>query len=232
MYDTYKLMYQAKCTEYLNLDYNTLVEMFNNASNERVRNKVFASIFCKLFPLLFKVQKKFPTLTNEQKAEESLFMLYRSIKKFDPKKSKVKFSNYIYSNYQNTLINFRVMHDKRNERLWNNLYEANGITTQERKLLYCENTTSSSEFLSYLNNISHNNLLNTEEQIYCECILSGLTKANEILSELKLTTNPITKKVKGVYTPMVCSENKSKYYVRQIRKNLQDKFNKYESFLF
>ena len=76
MFATYDMMKRCTNDTYLNKELNELVVEYRNTTEARERNRLIATIFCKVYPMILKIQKTFYMLTPEQKMEHALYTDY------------------------------------------------------------------------------------------------------------------------------------------------------------
>ena len=58
MFETFKLMSACTNKEYLSKDIDTLAIAYQKTQSARERNRLIATIFCKLYPMMLKISRK------------------------------------------------------------------------------------------------------------------------------------------------------------------------------
>ena len=170
MYSTYQMMSNATNKQYLDKTLEELVEDYKKPNvTMSVKNKIFAAMFVKLFPMMLKIQQKYYTITNEQKVDHAIFHLHRSI--YHYKNNNVKFSSFFHTHFCNqmkTLLNCEnnlknavfqnIVKDNENILKWyNNTAQSKTYSDTERYLLFniknCSFLSSEDEGLAYRANL-------------------------------------------------------------------------------
>ena len=59
MYTTYKLMANCTNSTYLNMNLEDLCESYKKTESVTKRNKIVAAMFCKVYPMVLDIQKKY-----------------------------------------------------------------------------------------------------------------------------------------------------------------------------
>ena len=233
MYSTYQMMSNATNKQYLDKTLEELVEDYKKPNvTMSVKNKIFAAMFVKLFPMMLKIQQKYYTITNEQKVDHAIFHLHRSI--YHYKKNNVKFSSFFHTHFCNqmkTLLNCE-----------NNLKNAvfqNIVKDNENILKWYNNTAQSKTYSDteryLLFNIKNCSFLSSEEKDYCACILAGYDKMQQISDRLN-----ISKKDGSVTNPIATTNleelqkqhKKELRKVRKIKQNLKSKWELFKQEIF
>ena len=218
MYDTYRLMNSFKRESIEKQELEELVIKFNEGLDKKVISNYFACIYCKVFPAILKIQKSFITLTNEQKVEESLFTLYRSITKYK-KESKIKFCTYFYGNYKRALITLTDQQNCLNRRVWNNM-----ILSSEKANRALENNQSNKvDYFDYLKELQQNDLLSCEEKLFCKSILTGFTSCRQIIDNMNIVNIDLfdCKRNKAITNPLTENQLKNRYV--KVRESIRNK---------
>ena len=182
MFSTYKIMSAHPCKELQDKTLEDLCLEYNQTTNMKLKNNIYRTMYCKLFPMMLNVQKNYPTLTNEQKVEVTMFILISTLRCYKGiEKERTKFSTYYCTNLKNgmvTVINSMKCHKRC---VWMNMIDnaetvSYVLSTQKDK----EKETTNNYFLDNLKSAKY---LSTLEKEYCGCVLAGYTKLDE-LSEL------------------------------------------------
>lgn len=227
MFTTYKVISACTNQEYLKRDLDELVAEYRETDDARKRNKLIATIFCKLYPMILKLQKKFHTLTNEQKIEHALYHLVKSLNTYNP--NKMKFSSFFYVHLTNQFKSLLTAELTAKRAVFQNISPNNDYHMQTYA-----NTAMTKPFektdAGLLSDIKHATYLSSEEKNYCSCILAGIDSVSDIAKALKidriesmkrpLVSNPteISDKEKAVRRAKLVAER-----VRKIKKSIQKK---------
>lgn len=229
MYTTYKLMSAATNDTYLNKTLEELVEDYKKTNNQGIKNKVIAAMFCKVFPMILKIQEKYYSLTNEQKVDHAIYHLIRSIKYY--KNNNVKFSSFYYTHLTNQMKTLLSAENNLKKAAFQNIIRNN----EEVLNTYTQNTPDKTIDYSeqyFLDNLRNSTYLSSEEKEYCACILAGYTKTKEIANKLNFGERT---KVRRVTNPlMIMDMNKQQQLdekfaerkIRKIRNSLKEKMQK------
>ena len=189
MFATYKLMSSCTNEEYLSRDLDDLVAEYKETVDARKRNKLIATIFCKLYPMMLKLMKKYYTLTPEQKIEHAVYRLVMGLEMHNPKKMKfssffyMHFSNHMKTLYTNSLAPCRAAF-------------ANIVGNNDEVMRVYSETAIEKEnsVKGLLKDINDSTWLSSEEKKYCSCIAVGLKTPQEIQKIMKFDLNKDVKK--------------------------------------
>lgn len=183
MYATHKLMLSCTNEELLARDIDDLVREYRETVEARKRNKLIATIFCKLYPMILNIQKKYYNYSFEQKIDYALFHLVKGLSQFDNKK--MKFSSFYYlklSNMMKTLVQVDNSPSK--------AANVNVVDNSDEVLRIYSETMSDRDYefseQGLLRDIKESKYLSSEEKEYCSCIVAGINKAEDIKNVLKL----------------------------------------------
>lgn len=230
MYTTYKLMANCTNSTYLNMDLEDLCEGYKKTESVTKRNKIIAAMFCKVYPMVLDIQKKYYSITNEQKVEHALFHLVRSIKYYK-QDGKVKFSSFFHTHLSNQMKSLLSSENSLKKAAFQNIVRNNDNVMN----WYAKNEPIKSYEQSeiyVLENLKNSSYLSTEEKEYCACIIAGYDKVQQISEKLNLTNrvqDPI-RNTKKEYTPeqiIKLQDSRNQKRIRDIRKSIKDKINKY-----
>jgi len=203
MYATYKLMLSCTNESYLERDVDDLVREYREEVEARKRNKLIATIFCKLYPMILKIQKKYYNMTPDQKMEYALFHLVKGLSQYNNKK--MKFSSFFYLKLSN-MMKTSVQLDYTPSKAAN----TNVVSNSDEVLRIYSETKTDREYADseegLLKDISESKYLSSEEKQYCSCIVAGITKTEEIKKVLKIEE----KVSKSLITPPTLSPEERK----------------------
>ena len=175
----------SACTnsEYLSQDIDTLALAYQKTQSARERNRLIATIFCKLYPMMLKISRKYFSLTNEQKTEHALYHLVKALERFDNKK--MKFSSFFHTHFSNQMKSLLTAESSHKRAVFQNIVKHN----DEVLNVYAQ-TASDKEFkdsdLGLIEDIKNSSFLSTEEKEYCTCVISGVDTAKEISKMMNL----------------------------------------------
>ena len=191
-------------------DYNLIDPISNIEKDLKLRDDIFRTLYCRLFPMMLTIQKNYPTLSNAQRVEVTMMILISTLRCYRSSKQKSKFSTYYFNNLKNgmmTQIN-SMKCAKRSAMLYT-------IKDQEKSTLILQNQKNKSKESSieyFLDNLQANTKLSTLEKDYCNMVLSGFTKIEQVDST----------KLQELYSEYQgCSEEKQK------EKTMSKLFNEY-----
>lgn len=238
MFATYKLMTSSTTEVYLGKTLEELVEDYKRTEDVRKRNKIIAAMFCKVFPMILKIQEKYYSLTNEQKVDHAIFHLIRSIRYYDSKKNKVKFSSFYFTHLTNQMKTLLTAENSLKKAAFQNIVRNN----DEVLNLYAQNAEDkmleySEEY--FLKNLEENTYLSSEEKEYLTCQLAGYNKTKEIAQKLdldnrynlkKAVTNPLA--VMDLQKRQELDEKIAVRRIRRIRDSIKQKYEKYGAAIF
>lgn len=234
MYNTYKLMTSTTNDVYMGKTLEELVEFYKKTDDGRKRNKIIAAMFCKVFPMILKIQEKYYSLTNEQKVEHAIFHLIRSIRYYDSKKNKVKFSSFFYTHLTNQMKTLLTAENSLKKAAFQNIVRNNDEVLNIYTQNAIDKTTEYSDeyFLQNLKNSTH---LSSEEKEYLICQLQGYNKTKEIAKRLdldnrynlnrKAVTNPLA--VMDLQKRQELDEKIAIRRIKKIRDSIKKKYDKY-----
>lgn len=219
MYDTYKLMNGFKKPNLSCLDLNELVEGFLQNKDNSMASNYFASIYCNLFPMILKIQKTFGNLTNEQKVEESLITLYRSILKYKTS-NLAKFSTFFHNNFKRALITLTTQQNCQNRKVWNNIFY---VDKADMERIINRKRSSASSYLSYLDELHMNDSLNKEEKLFCDAILNGFKTSKDIMNYFNITDIDLYDIKRNKPINKLITDNQIKNRFKKVRSKLREK---------
>lgn len=183
MYATYKLMVSCTNEQLLARDIDDLVSEYKVEMDARKRNKLIATIFCKIYPMIIKIQKKYYNLTPEQKMEYALFHLVKGLSQYDSKK--MKFSSFFYLKLSNMMKTFVQVEYSPSKAANQNI-----VGNSDEVLRIYSETMSDREYdvseQGLIRDIKGSKYLSSEEKEYCTCIVAGINKTEDIKKVLQL----------------------------------------------
>lgn len=166
------------------IDINECVKNYQNSNSSKVRGKCIASIYCKLFPMILKIQQSFPMLTSEQKTEACIHIIQTSLEKFNITRTDIKFTSYFYGNFRRNLLTLSNMETNCHKRkIWSNMVDITNEATRRYLLEGFMGTTINTiaEHTLFFNDMNNSSLnLTTEEQILCKQLLKGYKTCKEL----------------------------------------------------
>lgn len=186
MFVTYQVMSCRKSTELEEkFTIDELARMFDDENTSSFeKNKIYATIYCQLFPMMIKLQRSHSLLSNEEKAEICMYMLLCALKTYK-KQKKIKFSTYFYQCLGNHFLTYTNKQKSNKRKIWFNLAtDATALTDALNKL----DKTITNREMKLLRIIKEHDSLDIYEKEYCACLLAGYTKSKEIADKLKLAT--------------------------------------------
>ena len=240
MYNTYKLMSSCTNSTYLEKDLEQLCEEYKQTDDARKRNKIISAMFCKVFPMILKIQEKYYSLTNEQKVEHAIFHLIRSIEYYN--KSSAKFSSFYHTHLTNQMKTLFTSENSLKKAVFQHIVKDN-----DKALSWHTNNTPDKQYIDtddyMLDVIKNATKLSSEEKAYCICVLAGCEKPQQILQHLKLPVDTMkqrsTTKSKNISDPikenkeitvekqLQLEQDRQLRCLKKIKQSLKDKRNKY-----
>jgi len=193
-----------------------------------------AAMFCKVYPMILTIQKKYYSITNEQKVEHALFHLVRSIKYYK-NDGKVKFSSFFQTHMQNQMKTLLTSENSLKKAVFQNIVRNNdNVMTWYTKYEPIKNPEMSLDY--FLNNLDNSSYLSTEEKDYCKCLLQGYDKTKQIAKELDLTrkyniTDPIKADI-SVEKQKQIQEQRDIRRIRRIKQSIRNKLDIYGEDIF
>lgn len=191
MFTTFKLMRACTNEELLARDLNDIVAEYKITEDARKRNRLIATVFCKLYPMILKLQKKFHTLTTEQKIEHALYHLVKALERYDSKK--MKFSSFFHTHLSNQFKTLLSMECSQKRAVFQNIIANNA----EYMDLYAH-TAPAKPYehtdIGLINDIKNSSYLSSEEKDYCSCVVAGIDKMSDIAKVLKIDSIESIKK--------------------------------------
>lgn len=238
MYSTFKMMNAVEYPEFKDTTLERLCIMYDSEKNPVRRNKIIKTMYCKMFPMMFQIQEKYTQLSQEQKAEVTMFILLDSLKLFAKSgKTKAKFSTYYYNNLENGMKTVCNSMACMKRKVWKHM-----VNVEEQLLTHLIDTNQvdrsmQTEKISdeeLRESIKTTNDLNTVEKQYCEAVLDGCTRAADLgdrVSTFKddkaklFMTSPINtyRNIVKLSENMSDLEKEHSKGLKQIKKSLQTK---------
>lgn len=230
MFATYDMMKRCTNDAYLKKGFNELIVEYRNTTDARERNRLIATIFCKVYPMILKIQKPFYMLTPEQKMEHALYHLVKSLENFDSKK--MLFSSFYHLNLTRQLRTLLDAEQSLKRCAIHNVVKNN----DEALNFYIQNTPDKKPEEteeSLLRDINNATFLSSEEKEYCACIVSGIEKTKEIAKAMKIDKKFNLRRVTNPLIPIEDEQVKKKLEkalmrkTRQIRDSIREKKERY-----
>lgn len=229
MYQTYKMMFNATNSQYLDKSLETLCEDYKATNIVGKRNKIIAAMFCKVFPMILKIQEKYYSLTNEQKVEHALFHLVRSVKYYQ--NNNIKFSSFFYTHLTNQMKSLLTSENSLKKAVFQNIVRNNDDVL---KLYTCSQPAKSYENSEryLINNIKTSQYLSQEEKEYCLCYLMGYTSVPQLSEKLNIESRvdehpKHLKKAETEEEQAILDKQREQRRLRKIRQSIKEKANKY-----
>ena len=157
-----------------------------------IRNKVISAMFVKVFPMILKIQKKYYSLTNEQKVDHAIFHLIRSISYYK-NDGKVKFSSFFHTHLCNQMKTLLTSQGSYKNAVWQNIVADNDNVLK----WYSQNKVTKNMDMTekyFLDNLKASCHLSSEEKDFCACVLAGYDKMQNIADKMNMS-NPIKSRV-------------------------------------
>lgn len=187
MFSTYELMCSLRNEHLVALPINDLISLYQETDVDRLKSKYYANVFCRFFPMILKVTRRYSALTNEQKVEETLRCLLLSMNNFSGNK-KAKFLTYFYGNLHTKLTGLTNRLQCDNKKVWTQLYKG----TQEevnRLLSLIPDKSNSYDDTDIMNLIDSSSILNKDEKLLCKLYSEGFYSNKDILKRMSLLGN-------------------------------------------
>lgn len=206
----------------------------------KLRNDIYRTMYCKLFPMMLSVQKNYTTLSPVQRVEVTKMILISTLRCYSRnKKIKTKFSTYYMTNLKNGMMT-QINSLKCNKRcIWSNMLENEeqsnyALATQSAK----DNELSIDTFL---NNVDNSTYLSSAEKAYIRCIMDNGNLSDKLKKgETEETKTYPTKigeyidrlnKAAG-FTSNPISADEQKSLTKKLKKSIKEKFLKFDRELF
>ena len=238
MFTTYKSMQSYTNDELLNRELDDLVTEYKSTDDARRKNKLIATIFCKVYPLILKLQKKFYSLTPEQKIEHVLMHLITCLQAFNRDgKRKNKFITFFQHHIQNKLQSLYRDENLQKRAVFQNIVKNNAeVMDDYNKVTADKDYELSNRY--FINNLVASTFLSSEEKEYCLALLAGFNNSKDISKVLKLeerynlkrVTNPLVVMEKSKEQEL--DEQASMRRIRDIRTSIREKIKKYGDKIF
>lgn len=221
MYETFKVMSNCTTPQYLEKELEELVEEYKKTTRMSVRNKIVAAMFVKVFPMILKIQKKYYSLTNEQKVDHAIWHLIRSISYYK-NDGKTKFSSFYHTHLCNQMKTLLTSQSNYKNAVWQNMTADNeNVLNWHAKNEACKNIELTDKY--FLDNLKHSCHLSSEEKDYCACVIAGYDKMQSIAEKMHVS-NPL----KNMNIQDLEKENKRELRkIRKIKQSIKEKIKKY-----
>lgn len=228
MYETFKRLSNCTTQFYLHKELEELVEIYKKNDSMSVRNKVISAMFVKVFPMILKIQKKYYSLTNEQKVDHAIWHLIRSIAYYK-NDGKTKFSSFYHTHLCNQMKTLLTSQSSYKNAVWQNIVADNdNVMTWYARNKASKNMELTEKF--FLDNLKTSCHLSSEEKDFCACVIAGYDKMQNIADKMNVT-NPI----KNMNINELDLEKENKRELRRIRKikqSIKEKIAKYGTEIF
>ena len=216
MFTTHKLHCAYVGGRYDDLSVQDLVIQFKGSEDKKEKDKIYSSLFCKLFPMIYKIQSKYISLTYEQKVEYTDLCLMNSLRNYKLN-SKAKFMSYFYGNLSRCFLGFsKIQNTNTKKAVWNNIVtlDQDLVKTILGNIPERKSFVDNFDFFDTLNNSS---LLNSLEKDYCKLLYAGFSKVADLIS---------------IFNEFNYSENKKRVELKKLKDNLKEKIRKNNYKLF
>ena len=180
MFDTYQMMTKYASKQYAKENMNNLAFRFRNTTDKIEKNKIYATLFVNLFPMMLKLQRTHLDIPNEEKVEICMEKLLTALKSFDH--TKVKFSTYYHQCLSNQLLSQDTKQRCTKRKVWRRVISDELKTDNAFKKI----KSPISKDLKLIEKLKDSDLLTTTEKEYCACILAGYSTQKELQEKLKL----------------------------------------------
>ena len=210
MFSTYKLMYSRRNRGLVGKSLCEIVNEYQGITDEKLKSSYFATIFCKVFPGIYEIQKKYVELTTERKVEEAIHTLQCCLTKYEPS-NKVKFFTYFSTALRNKYITVTTHEYCNNRRVWKEMDDMANPQT-----LKSVNSISDRSYhhnrVDLWSSIVDDSIFNYAERQYLACLFSGLTKSTDMINFIDVGK--------------ILSDASMRTKINQIRKSVKEKVSK------
>ena len=232
MFSTYKAMTTSLSSDLKKKTAEELCFQYAQAKTNAEKHRIIRTMFVKLFPMIVTIYNKYDNVPDEDRAAHALTLIWYSIEKFNELK-KTKFSTFYYNNLENAYRTSVTYYNAKKRSLWKNM-----INTEQEKITYILDSIKSLNYEStddyYLDNIFRSSKLSVTEKAYCQAILEGYTKSDEVIERLRLKdrfkNTPISNPISGTMSPEDLKkaqddavERQAKKYLSKLQKDLRTK---------
>ncbi len=253
MFATLKMMSNCTNEEYKTKTLEELCELYKSTENPILINKIIGAMFCKVHPMVLKIQEKYYTITNEQKVEQCLFHLVRCIKRYNSA-NKVKFSSFYYLLLANEMKSLLSAENSYKRAAFHNITK-NNHEVMDWYLKNAPDQEVCQQDLDFLTNLQSSSYLSQEEKAYCKYILEGTVRSKDLAQayvkdkmdleplnakksskKKKTSTNPIASNLP--LNPMEearqqrLKEKHQQKRVKLIKDSIKSKYSNYRNLIF
>lgn len=214
MYSTYKSMCSCTTKYYLDKDLEDLCTLYRGTCDAGKRNKIYAAMFCNLFPMMLKIQSKYYSLTNEQKVEHALWHLLRSIRYYK-NNGKVKFATFFHTHFTNQMKTLLSTQNNLKNAAFTNIVKDNQLAMKNYSNSVSDKAMEHTDWYM-TETINNSKYLSSEEKLLMNCMNQGFVKSRDIAYEMNRITNPMRK---------IIDEKAELRKVRKIKQNIKNKIN-------
>ena len=186
------------------IDVNECVSMYQNSTSNKVKGKCIALVYCKLFPMIIRIQQSFPMLTKEQKAEACLNILQCSMDRFNSTKKNIKFTSYFYGNFKRNLLTLKNTETNCHKRkVWSHMVDMADSTSREHFIASLAKLTFNHEAETnlFFHDLDVNSNLTTDEKTICRYLLQGYRTCKE-LAPFVFPNKPLTEENYSIINKM------------------------------
>ena len=187
MYQTLRFFTRSnnfKDLEQISID--EIVRRFKNAKDNNVRGKCMSAIYIKLFPMIIKIQRSFPTLTMEQKVDACLLVLQSNLERYKIG-DKTKFTSYFYGNLQRFFITVQNKEKCHKRSVWQHMVEPKDVKTKDYLFDINKSTTNKpAESRLFQTDIMRSPNLTYNEKIMCLKLLEGYKTNKELIGKIPI----------------------------------------------
>ena len=199
----------------------------------KMRDLIYRTMYCKLYPMMLSVQKNYPTLSNAQRVEVTMMILISTLRCYSQnKKIKTKFSTYFCNNLKNGMMT-QINSLKCTKRsVWLNI-----IGDEQQNDFILSNKTDKSQDSSldyFFENLENSVALSTLEKSFVKCILHGFKKNEEISEHLQIKEkfNKYVTMTDPLHSNKLMDDEGELKLIKQIRKSVKNKCKKFGTGLF
>ena len=229
MFNTLRIMSSCTDKRYSDTPFEELAALYQNTNiKDRDKSSIVRTVFCRLFPMLLKLQSTFAEINNDTKIECIMSDIHYALLLYGTKqKPKCKFTTYLYNNIKTSLLTYQTKANSHKRCVWRHMIKNNDdgtnyfISTAKAK----NNSVTMSQFIEGLNNAT---LLSSEEKDYCKCVLYGYIKSGEIEHQMNYSNRFDT----NIMTNPNGGKKIKRKSINDIKKSIKAKFEKYDRKLF
>lgn len=233
-----KLLEAEKCQ----LPKEIVIELTNKLNRPaKLRNDIYRTMYCKLFPMMLSVQKNYTTLSPVQRVEVTKMILISTLRCYsqNPNARKTKFSTYYMTNLKRGMLT-QINSMKCNKRcIWSNMIENE---EQSSYALATQSTPDSDLSIeTFLKNVDSSTYLSSAEKAYIRCIMDNGNLSEKVKKNEDINTKVYPTKIDSYienlnkqngFTTNPMTEDEQKTLNKKLRKSIKQKFLQMDRELF